>query len=133
VDALTFYFDRNFGKRLPEALALVKPPFAVEYHHSKKNNFPQNMADDAWLAICGKNKWVAFSHDKKFDSIAIEAAAIKEHSVAAFALCGATLDSWFKLYYFVRAYAKATEILKTHKPPFLYRISPTMKFQHVTL
>lgn len=130
---LTFYFDRNFGKRFPEALVLVKPPFSVEYHHSKTNKFPQNMPDDEWLSICGKNKWVAFSHDKKFDSIAVEAAAIKAHSVATFALCGATLDSWFKLCYFVRAHSKITDILKTHKPPFLYRIMPNMRFHRVPL
>ncbi len=112
---------------------MVRPPFSVEYHHSKSNKFAQTMPDDEWLAICGKKKWVAFSHDKKFDSIAVEAAAIKEHSVATFALCGAALDSWYKLYYFVRAYSKITEILQTEKPPFLYRVSPSMKFHKVSI
>lgn len=50
---LTFYFDRCFGKRFPQALALAKPPFSVEYHHSKSNNFRQEMDDDAWLDIVG--------------------------------------------------------------------------------
>jgi len=111
----------------------VRPPFAVEYHHGPGTKFPQGMADDAWLEICGKNNWVAFSHDKKFDSIAVEAAAIKMHSVTAFALCGASLDSWWKLRYFVRAYDKVIEILSEKKPPFLYRISPSMKFHEVSL
>lgn len=130
---LTFYFDRNFGKRFPEALVTVKPPFVVEYHHSQKNNFPQNMPDDQWLEICGTKKWIAFSHDKKFDRVPIEAAAIKTHAVAAFALCGASLDSWHKLKYFVQAHKRIAEILSIETPPFFYRITHGMQFQQVTL
>jgi hypothetical protein len=66
VAALAFYFDRNFGKRFPEALALAKPPFAVEHHHSRSNNFRHDMPDDEWLEICGKNGWFCFSHNRKF-------------------------------------------------------------------
>jgi hypothetical protein len=49
VDSLTFYFDRCFGKRFPEALLKMQTPFNVEYHHSPANNFPEEMADDDWL------------------------------------------------------------------------------------
>jgi hypothetical protein len=91
VAPLTFYFDRNFGKRFPEALAHMRPPFTVEYHHSRTNNFPQNMRDDIWLEICGRRGWIVFSHDQKFHSVVAEATALKQHSVGCFYLPAQTL------------------------------------------
>jgi hypothetical protein len=52
---LTFYFDRCFGKRFPEALLKMQTPFKVEYHHSPTNKFPEEMEDDEWLRIVGAN------------------------------------------------------------------------------
>jgi hypothetical protein len=124
VAQLTFYFDRNFGKRFPEALAHTKPPFAVEYHHSKSNNFPQNMRDDAWLEICEKSGWIAFSHDQKFHAIAAEAMAIKQHNVRCFYLPGASEPTWEKLLHFVRAYPRILAIAVFQTPPYLYRVTP---------
>jgi PIN like domain len=89
VASLTFYFDRCFGKRFPEALAHAGIPQKVEYQHGKSNNFSQSMPDDAWLEICGKNGWIVFSHDQKFHSITTEATAIKQHKVGCFYLPGA--------------------------------------------
>jgi PIN like domain len=78
----------------PEALMRAGPPFAVEYQHSKTNNFPQDMRDDVWLEICGKRHWIAFSHDQKFHSINVEAMAIKQHMVGTFCLPGASEPLW---------------------------------------
>ena len=130
--ALTFYFDRNFGKRFPEALARARPPFQVEYHHSKKNNFRPEMPDDEWLEICGKNGWFGFSHDRKFHEIAVEAMAIKQHSVGVFYLPGASQTTWDKLAYFVKAYPKIVECTKL-KRPFLYRVHPTTRLEKLDL
>lgn len=130
---LTFYFDRCFGKRFPQALEAIKPPFKVEYQHSRKSKFKQDMKDDDWLKMCGTMKWIAFSHDRKFHKIDVEAMAIKQHSVAAFSLCGASDPSWEKLCHFVRAYPKIAEIMKTEQPPYLYRIHPTGRVEKVQL
>jgi len=78
VGSLTFYFDRNFGKRFPKALVQIKPPFQIEYHHSENNRFAQEMRDDEWLRICGERGWIAFSQDR-LDKIPVEAMAIKQH------------------------------------------------------
>jgi len=133
VDSLTFYFDRCFGKRLPEALIRTKPPFLVEWQHSSRLRFNQTMADDDWLEICGKRKWIAFSHDRKFHSIDVEAEAIRQHRVAAFCLCGANSETFEKLRYFVSAYPKIIDIVKSETPPYLYRIQKTGKITRVSL
>jgi hypothetical protein len=127
VAALTFYFDRNFGKRFPEALALARPPFTVEYHHSKKNNFPQSMTDDLWLEICGKNGWFAFSHDQKFHANLVEAMAIKQHNVGAFYLPGGSLPTWEKVCYFIRAFPQIVALARLVDRPFLYKVRPTSR------
>lgn len=123
METLTFYFDRCFGKRLPEALHRTRPPFVTEWQHNRLNRFNQTMKDDEWLEICGKRGWVAFSHDRKFHSIDVEAEAIKQHSVAAFCLCGANDETFNKLRYFVKSYPKIISIIQSEKPPYLYRIT----------
>lgn len=131
--ALTFYFDRNLGKRFPEALERIQPPFVVEYHHSKKNSFPQNMPDDVWLEICGRNDWIALSHDRKFHGIAVEAMAIKQHNVGAFYLPGGSLPTWYKICYLIRAYPKIIEAIETTRKPYVYRIHPTLRLERIAL
>jgi hypothetical protein len=133
VATLTLYFDRCFGKRLPEVLEKIRPPFTVEWHHSKKNNFPDDFPDDQWLEICGKKKWVALSHDKKFQDISVEAAAIRQHKVACFHICGGSLPVWYKLCYLIKAYPRMVELTSKRKPPFLFRISPANRFSEVKL
>jgi hypothetical protein len=83
VDSLTFYFDRCFGKRFPEALLKMQTPFKVEYHHSPTNKFPEEMEDDEWLRIVGAKNWIVFSHDKKWHDESPAIAAIKEHKSGA--------------------------------------------------
>jgi PIN like domain len=133
VARLTFYFDRCFGKRLPEALKRVRPPFDTEWHHSSRNRFHQTMKDDDWLEICGERGWVAFSHDRKFHSIEVEAAAIKQHSVAAFCLCGSQSETWDKLGYFIRAFPRIVRTVESERPPFLYKIDTTGSLTRVKL
>jgi hypothetical protein len=132
VDSLTFYFDRCFGKCFPNALTGAKPPFRIEYQHSNKNQFKADMRDDDWLEICGTRKWVAFSHDH-FSELALVAEAIKQHRVAAFALWGAQLPTWDKLCHFFRAYPRVNFIIKTERPPYVYRIKSNLRFVRVSL
>jgi hypothetical protein len=133
VAQLTFYFDRCFGKRFPEALAHTRPPFAVEYHHSKSNNFPQNMRDDVWLDICGRNGWIAFTHDQKFHAIEAEAMAIKQHNIRCFCLPGASEPTWDKLRHFMGAYQRILGIATLQSPPYLYRVNAIGSVKLVTL
>jgi hypothetical protein len=122
VGPLTFYFDRCFGKRFPDALEMMKTPFAVEYHHSKSNNFRDDMPDDEWLEIVGKKNWIVFSHDRKWHNEDAAIAAIKQHKIGCFYLWGASVPTWDKYVCLARAYKRIEQRLKTPKP-FIFRVT----------
>ena len=133
MEPLTFYFDRCFGKRLPEALDRARPPFVTEWQHSKRLRLNQEMKDDDWLEMCGARKWIAFSHDRKFHSIDVEAEAVRQHKVACFCLSGANSETFDKLRYFVVAYPRIIEIVRAESPPFIYRIQKSGRITQVQL
>jgi hypothetical protein len=116
VDSITFYFDRCFGKRFPEALLKMETPFKVEYHHSPANDFPQDMED------VGAKKWFVFSHDKKWHGESPPIAAIKEHQIGCFYLWGASVPTWDKYVCLAIAYRRIKDRLKMPKP-FIYRVT----------
>jgi PIN like domain len=133
VDALiTFYFDRCFGNRFPEALLKMQTPFTVEHHHSRTCRFPQNMADDEWLATVGAKGWFVFSHDRKFHLDGPAIAAIKQHKIGCFYLWGAQVPTWEKYICLARAYHRIVERLRTPKP-FIYRITYNYRIDAVKI
>ena len=91
------------------------------------------MRDDEWLEICGKNGWIAFSHDRKFHSVTVEAMAIKQHNVGAFYLPGASEPVWYKLSYFMRGYAQIIDRIKRTQKPFIYRVHPNLWIERIKL
>jgi hypothetical protein len=142
---LTFYFDRNFGRSLPEALALLK--LRVVHHHSPKARlgmkcssdseplFLPRAPDDEWLAFVGQRGWIAFSHDQKFHKpgYEVELAALKQHNVACFYLWGANHKPHEKARCFLRAYEAILETVATVKPPFIYSIDQHGKLSQIPL
>jgi hypothetical protein len=132
VDSVTFYFDRCFGKRFPEALLTMDAPFKVQYHHSRENNFPQSMEDDEWLALVGAKGWYVFSHDKKWHDESPAIAAIKEHKIGCFYLWGASVPTWDKYVCLARAYRRIKERLPTRKP-FIYRVAYNYRIDPVRI
>ena len=126
---LTFYFDRNFGTRLPKALAWVRPPVNIEWH--QKQRFPQEMPDDEWLEIVGRRNWIVFSHDRKFHSEATETAAIQQHTVGCFYLPCANDGTWNKLQVFVRTFSRILKIAKRDSPPYVYDIQSSGRIKRV--
>jgi hypothetical protein len=132
VDSLTFYFDRCFGKRFPEALEKMNTPFKVEYHDSRSNNFRQEMPDDEWLAIVGQKNWFVFSHDRKFHDDAPAMEAIKQHKIGCFYLWGASVPTWDKYVCLARAYDKIKQRLSTPKP-FIFRVAHNYRVDAVKL
>lgn len=130
---LTFYFDRCFGKGLPETLARAEPPFGIEYHHSKKNKFRESLEDDKWLEIAGTNGWIACSHDKKFHQIEVEKAAIRQHKVGCIYLWGGQLPTWDKVVFFAQNYNKIKNLVGNTKKPFLYHVRYENRIERVEL
>jgi hypothetical protein len=132
---LTFYFDRNFGKRFPESIRTARPPFGVEYQHDPRNKFQfsQETTDDEWLAKVASEGWIVFSHDRKFHVLLPECSAIKQHKAGCFYLPGANSPTWDKLSYFIRAYdGIATRAITTPKP-FIFDVSRTGRFKQVPI
>jgi len=126
---LTFYFDRCFGKRFPEALKRANPPFNVEFQNNSK--FKQDMDDDEWLSIVGERGWIVFSHDQKFHSLTVEAAAVRQFGIGCFYLYGANSPIWDKLQYFVRAYPKIDKIIRTETKPYIYDIGSNGRIRQI--
>jgi PIN like domain len=132
LEKLTFYFDRCFGKRLPEVLSRTRPPFNVEHQHSSKNRFKQTMKDDAWLAICGQNNWIAFSHDRKFHAIAVEIEAIKQHKVC-FYLWGANDETFEKLRCFMGGYHAIERLVRDTQKPFIFHVAHNYRITKIEI
>ena len=128
---LTFYFDRNFGTRLPRALVFVKPPVVIEWHQNQK--FPQEMADDEWLEIVGRKGWHVFSHDRKFHSEATETAAVKQHGIGCFYLPCANESTWEKISAFVRTFSRIVDLAKSETRPFVFNVRKNGRISRVEL
>lgn len=133
MDKLTFYFDRNFGRRLPEALFRADAPFNVEFHHSERNRFPQNITDDEWLSVVGQKGWFAFSHDRKWHENAPELAAILQHKIGCFYLWGAQANTWEKVRFFVRHSANIIKLAQTTPRPFLYYVTKNGRVERMNI
>lgn len=118
----TLYFDRCFGKSLPDLIRRAKPPFGVEYHHDPNNNFPQNMEDDEWLNAVGSQGWIVFSHDRRFHSDGPSITAIRQHKIGCFYLSGASLPIWDKFRIFAKHYKRVEDIIRDTRKPFIYHV-----------
>lgn len=121
MEPLTFYFDRNFGRRLPEALRKLE--LIVEFQHYKKSRFRPTMPDDEWLAEVGKGKRVVFSHDRKFHLLPAELSAIKQHEVGCFYLWGANDTTLGKAHLFAKACDRIVQAAATESRPFIYFVT----------
>ncbi len=117
---LTFYFDRNFGKRFPYALHSLRAPVGIEWHNRQR--FKDSMPDDEWLAIVGDRDWIVFSHDRKFHTEATETAAIIQHKVGCFYLPAASGSPWRKAKAFFRKFDRIKALAETSPKPFIYDV-----------
>jgi len=123
VDKLTFYFDRNFGKRFPEALWRADPPFHIEFHHSPRNRFPPETPDDEWLSLVGSKGWFAFSHDRKWHEEQPALLAIKQYKIGCFYLWGAESPTWDKMCFFVKHQSSIVDAARGTPRPFVFNVN----------
>lgn len=129
MESLTFFFDRNFGRGFPKALRILNCPFIVKDHWELK--FPDNMPDDEWLEVAGKNKWVVFSHDAKWHRESANAAAIEAHKVGCFYLYGASLPNFYKMRSFAHNFDKIMEICKGERGPYIYQVTSANRLRKI--
>ncbi len=139
MEPLTLYFDRNVGRRLPEALRLLELPMVkknVIHHHSSKHElglknkgkseplFSHDETDDKWLEYVGKQQWIVFSQDRKFHKEGYESEmfAIKQFNIGCFYLWGADARTHEKASVFLKAYDRILEAVQTTQKPFIYDV-----------
>lgn len=127
----TFYFDRNVGKKLPEALTHLSPPFSVKWHQREK--FAHDMPDDVWMAKVGPKGWFVVGQDWKFHLREIEKAAVKQHSIGCFYLPGSGSTKWETYCRFIRAHKRLLEIAHSEKPPFIFDLKANGHIKQIAL
>lgn len=129
MEAITLYFDRCIGKRVPEALSKLTCPFEVKWHQGER--FHQAMEDDEWLSLVGSKKWIVISHDAKWHTEPAAITAIQQHKVRCFYLYGANSQMFFKVKALAHNWEKIREKINAEKGPFIYRISKANRLSRV--
>lgn len=129
MDKLTFYFDVNFGKRLPGALSKLRPPMNVRWHLGE--GFKQDLPDDVWLGVVGSKQWIVITQDQKFHKIASEAEAVRQHNVRCFYFPTANDGLWTSLCTFTKNYRQMVSVCERESAPFIYNVRPNGSFKRI--
>ncbi len=116
-DDPVYFFDRNFGHRLPKALRLLG--LRVEYHDE---HFGPTTPDDAWLAEAGARGWTMIQHDRDAQRRGVEREAVLQHAVGCFIVGASSARSWDKARLLVRVWDRIDDIARTQPRPFVFRI-----------
>ena len=75
---VTFYIDRNLGRHAVPG-ALRDAGYQVQIHD---DHLPPDAPDEDWIALCGREKWIAITQDKNIRYRAAEIDAIRRHRAA---------------------------------------------------
>jgi hypothetical protein len=150
VEPLVFYFDRNVGKRLPEALKLLQLKNVDKvFHHNTERKlvgglrssaklkylFKPDEQDDVWLEFVGRRGWIVFTQDKKFhrDGYENEISAIKQFNVGCFYLWGADAPTALKALVFLKSFDRIMYAIVNTPRPFIYDISKSGKLTSIPI
>lgn len=123
-DGKTLFWDKNFGKTVPEVLHRLKPPgISVRYYLQL---FPNTAnvsegSDDFWLKEVGERGWFVISQDYNLHVKENELYAMKQYDVGCFYLPGASSPKWDQFRYFMRAYDRIITAMSNPRP-FLYDV-----------
>jgi len=130
---LTLYFDRNVGRRVPEALSFLGVKNVVHHHTPRsvlglkpvsghKGLFADDEKDDSWLKFVGEKGWIVLTQDSKFHKKGFEneLSAIKQYSVGCFYIWGAEAEKWQKMIALCKAYENIIEAATTTPKPFIF-------------
>ena len=139
---ITFFFDKNCGARLPEALKTLRiptlhpatPRWKAGLSGSKDDPlFLPTEPDDQWLPVVGQKGWVVVSHDAKFHKPGYESElnAIKQYNVGCFYLWGASALQYEKARFLLKAYEKMVLVAQTTPRPFIFKIDKTSRLSRI--
>ena len=117
---MTFFFDRTFGVKIPQALLLLNLPVGIEYH---QQHFEMNAPDDYWLPIVGAYDWIVISQDYSYHEKETELAAIKQHNMGCFYLWGSEAGKWETMRVFAKAFDKIVNTADVAIRPFVFDVT----------
>ncbi len=129
-DRPTLFFDRDVGKRLPEALSRLRLPVDIEMH---RNYFAQGSSDNEWLPVVGARGWVVIGHDRRHHTEEGELASIIDHNVRDFYLWGGSAPTWEKARCFLRAFEAIQEAILEIDPPFIFDVLEDGRLRRVPI
>ena len=117
---MTFFFDRTFGVKFPQALQLLSLPVGIEYHQA---HFEQAAPDDYWLPIVGTYGWIVVSQDYSYHEKETELAAIKQYNMGCFYLWGSEAGKWEIMRVFAKAFDKMVNKADVGLRPFVFDVN----------
>jgi hypothetical protein len=127
---LNFFFDRNLGTAIPQALLHLRVPAGIHYH---RQYFRDTALDDEWLPIVGQNGWIVITQDTKFYLLPNELDALKRYSIGCFYLGTAAATRWTTFRLLARSYDRIGDIVASTPTPFIYAIRPDGRVTRVNI
>jgi len=114
-----FFFDRNLGKRVPEALE--RDGWLVELHD---DHFEQTTPDVELLGKVASRGWILVTQDKRIRFRAAERRALTAHGLQVFTIAStANLGAAETIEALRRAHGRMIAILEAHEnEPFVFAV-----------
>ena len=122
----TFFWDKNIGTSIPEALRLLNPPSVSIMYYLEE--YPGSGAvseegDHHWLRDVGVKGWFVISKDRRITRRPAELLTLREYSVGYFFFSQANEPRWETFRCFVRAFDQIMAIASSEPRPFAFRIN----------
>ena len=114
---MRFFFDRNFGTRVPIALELLGLP--VEWHDK---HFTTRTSDTVWLAQAGRHGWIVITRDKRIRLREHERAVLVEAGVGCFILSGGGQGRWDVVRLIASTWDRIVALSTSTPPPFIFLV-----------
>lgn len=109
------YLDRNLGKHVI-AEALRAAGIATEVHD---DHLPANAPDEEWIALVGRNGWLAVTKDKNIRYRAAELEAVKEHNAKVLVVRAKNATGQGIADILVKAHVRIQRFAQKHPAPFV--------------
>ena len=118
------FIDRSIPRDIADALACVRDD--VEWLEPR---FPDDTADEIWLAEAGRQGWVVLTRDKQIRRRYVERQAILDNNVGCFILGHKqTLNRWNLLKVIVGTLDDMEQRFAETPRPFIFTIDSTSRF-----
>lgn len=119
------FIDRSIPRDVADALACVRDD--VEWLEPR---FPDDTADEVWLAEAGREGWVVVTRDKQIRRRYSERKAILDHNVGCFILGQKqTLNRWHHLKAIVGTLDEMERRFEETPRPFIFTIDSALSFR----